>query len=412
MATVRAVPARRDRVQLLAVPLSAIAEPGPDATPADLTLLLGADGTLRCPQTGGEVSLDRSDAREVLGSIELLASRALTGPEPPLWRPGERAPDVLVELARSGVGLHRMLGPIDDPGARTLAMHVPRDWPIVPLELAYAGEAPKTGAKLCRHAADPPAGGPCTEATRGIVCPYAFWGMYRTVARVVVGRATADPVPVRYGPLRLNPVLYAAAKRADADLPSGTAADATPSALLRTALASATGTDVTRLTSWRAWRKGVRTERPQLLVALAHTETVGGEATLEIGRESTLAQPDIDRSCVVGDDGVAPLVLLMACASGVAGDRLFGALPATFAASGAGAVVATLSKLRGPDGAAAAAAVVSALAAQTTPEGTKLGAALTAARRNLVGAGLLIGLLVVALGEIDVKLTTDPDRRN
>jgi hypothetical protein len=174
--------------------------------------------------------------------------------------------------------------------------------------------------------------------------------------------------------------------------------------VLRQALSDAIGTAVEPVTSWRAWRSEVRTRHPELLVTLAHTETIDGEATLEIGRRSTLAQPDIDASFVVGAGSTAPLVMLMACASGVVGDSVFGALPASFAASGAAAVIATLSKLRGPDGAAAAVAVVAALTGSVPAEGITLGAALTAARQALLRDGSLIGLLLVGAGEIDVRI--------
>ena len=70
---------------------------------------------------------------------------------------------------------------------------------------------------------------------------------------------------------------------------------------------------------------------------------------------------------------------------------------------GAVAVVATLSKLTGPDGAKAAASVVGALRAPAGA-GASLGAALTHARRSLLADGLLIGLVLVAHGDVDLEL--------
>ena len=60
-------------------------------------------------------------------------------------------------------------------------------------------------------------------------------------------------------------------------------------------------------------------------------------------------------------------------------------------------MVATLSKLTGPDGAKAAASVVGALRGPAGA-GASLGAALTHARRSLLADGLLIGLVLVAHG--------------
>jgi hypothetical protein len=315
----------------------------------------------------------------------------------------------LIELARLGSQLHRKLADVDDPEARTVSLLVRYDTTIIPLELAYAGPAPSRKAKLCAHATRPPgaAAGRCRKASTTVVCPYAFWGMHRTIARTIEGRPQRASVPRPLGPLRLRPVLYAAANLADDDLPEGTPKDAYPSRLLQEALRAALGVDVAKVTNWRKWRTQVRTVRPELLVVLAHTETINGESTLLIGKQSVLSQPEVTASLVTSKGSPGPLVVLLACASGVAGDSFFGALPASFTDSGAAAVVATLSKLKGPDGARAAAAVVSALRDSGTPEGTTLGAALTAARRSLVKAGLLVGLVLVAHGEIDVKLTKE-----
>jgi hypothetical protein len=418
LATVRAQPARRDRITCFEVPLTSLPEPDPAATPADVSWDV-TGGALRNLETGAELPIDGGAVRSLLDDIEQRASRVLAADDTITWQAGERAPALLVELARLGSQLHRKLAEIDEPDAETVSLMVRYDTPIIPVELAYAGPAPARTARLCEHAAQPPDGSDrrCPKASTRLVCPYAFWGMHRTIIRTIerpvggsaraAGRAArrGEAAPLaRIGPLRLHPVLYAAADLADDDLPAGTPADAYPSSLLQSALRDALGVDVTRVTNWRAWRKQVRTGHPELLVVLAHTETIDGESTLLIGSRSVLAQPDVTAALVAGEGSSRPLVVLLACASGVAGDDFFGALPASFTASGAAAVVATLSKLKGPDGARAAAAVVSALHDGGTPEGATLGAALTAARRALVTAGLLVGLILVAHGEIDVKL--------
>jgi hypothetical protein len=226
--------------------------------------------------------------------------------------------------------------------------------------------------------------------------------MGRTVARTF--RVEEHRVAARSPlvPLSLTPVLYAAAARADAESPD----DARPSDLLQQALGELVGpAALTRVTSWRAWRSAVKSRHPQLLVVLGHTETAGGEMTIEIGEESRLARPDVSTAVLRGKVDPPPLVVLLACASAAAGDT-FGGLPAAFTGRGAAAVVATLSKLKGPHGARAAAAVVKALRGSTTDDGVTLGRALTAARRQLVADGVLVGLLLVAHGEIDLLVTT------
>ena len=408
IASVRANPARRDRIQVLPVPLSAQPEPAPDATRADLSLD-ARNGQVTNVLTGDGIPVESGAVRDLLDTIEQRASRVLAGDDAIVWRAGQQAPSLLIDLARLGSQLHRKLADVDDATARTVSLLVRYDTAIIPLELAYSGPAPKAKAKLCTHATRPPgaAAGPCSKASSTVVCPYAFWGMHRTIARTIEGRPKRARAPRPLGPLSLRPVLYAAANLADNDLPEGTPKESFPSQLLQQALREAVGVDVARVSSWGKWRTQVRTARPELLVVLAHTEIVDGESTLLIGKTSVLAQPEVTASLVASKGAPGPLVVLLACSSGVAGDAFFGALPASFTDSGAAAVVATLSKLKGPDGARAAAAVVGALRDSGTPEGTTLGSALTAARRSLVKAGLLVGLVLVAHGEIDVKLTKE-----
>lgn len=409
LATVRSTPARRDRVQLLSVPLSSRPEPAVDATPAELSLDAREGRLVPIGENAELESVDLTQLRDLLDTIELRASKVLAGEDRVSWQVGQQAPPLLIDLARKGSLLHRKLAVLDVPSARTVSVLVRYDTPIIPVELAYAGPAPTQKAKLCRHAARPPAVATagCSKASTSVVCPYAFWGMHRTIARTIKRRPRRRAVPPELGPLRLRPVLFAAANLADNDLPPGTPEEDRPSQVLQAALAEALGTSVARVTNWRTWRRQVRSTRPELLVVLGHTEVVNGETTLLIGRRSVLAQPDITASFVAPDGGLPPLVVLLSCRSGIAGDAFFGALPASFTDSGAAAVVATLSKLTGPDGARAAAAVVTALRASGSAEGTTLGAALTAARRSLITAGMLVGLVLVAHGEIDVKLVRD-----
>jgi hypothetical protein len=140
-----------------------------------------------------------------------------------------------------------------------------------------------------------------------------------------------------------------------------------------------------------------------MLVVLGHTDIVDHETYLEIGRRSHLRQADVDARVVVAEGAPPPLVVLLACASAVDGDPL-GPLPASFTDRGAVAVVATLSKLKGPAGARAAASVVDALRGSANGAHASLGSALTRARRSLLAEGLLVGLVLVAHGDVDLEL--------
>ncbi|HQV56936.1 MAG TPA: hypothetical protein PKV27_02915, partial [Ilumatobacteraceae bacterium] len=198
--------------------------------------------------------------------------------------------------------------------------------------------------------------------------------------------------------LRRGDVLYAAVDAADAH-----SAPPLPTAQLQHAAEATFGADaVTRVTSWRAWRASVRDKKPGVLVVLAHTQRERGETKLQIGRRSFLARADVSEALVRADDGPSPVVVLMACSSAQVSDP-FGNLPGSFTAHGAAAVVGTLTKLAGRHGARAAVEVLTAIA-QPGAAGRPLSACLTDARRALVRQGTLLGLLLVAHGDVDVVM--------
>ncbi len=391
LAAVRDVAVPGERVRVVVRATSTPPTPTLIATPAQVTL----DGTgsdLRNTFTGAAVPLERLDG--VLDAFEQRISRTLGVDDAPEALSDPAAVALLVDLARQGAGLRDLLAGLGLDGTGAISLLVQPSSRVLPLELVYAGTVPRrSGARLCDHVhTPPPAGQGCERTSAKVVCPYAFWALNRTVVRTVVlpdGRPRELPAS-----LDLEPVLLAASDRAD----FGAAAGRRPSDLLAAACTALFGA-VERVTSWTAWRRTVAARRPELLVLLAHTEVSGGEATLQIGRTSFLARPDLT-SAVVGS---SPLVLLVACASAVAGDE-FGTLPGTFTARGAAAVVGLLTKLSGSQGGRAAEAVLTALrgAGHAGPIG--LGEALATARRDLVARGLLVGMMLVAHGEIDVRI--------
>lgn len=159
---------------------------------------------------------------------------------------------------------------------------------------------------------------------------------------------------------------------------------------------------VTRVRSWTAWRRAVRSERPNLLVVLGHTVREGGDVNLYIGRESVLARLRITTANLRVLDAPPPIVLLIACATATLGDA-FGTLPGMLTAKGAGAVVATLSKITGPHGAAATAHLLEALH-ELAGTDASVGDAVAAARRSLVAERSPLGLVLVSHGEMDTTV--------
>lgn len=397
---VRARPLPTSRIQLAPRMLSSNPEPDPDRTTAADVFLDWTGRTLRRRGEADYVEVAFANIHEILDRIEQGASAALTAEGASAE---ETARANLVTLALLGKQLRQALDELNIGDAHTIAMQVDYNSPLLPLELAYDGPAPGDTARLCKHLKTPPEDTttPCKMASERIVCPYAFWGTYRTIARTVEARKSAAAAPPALRPLSLRPILWGVTARADAG-----AAAPKPSELLAQALATSVGAEqVFPAKNWREWSRQVKRHQPQLLLVLGHTDVAPGGAVLEIGHGGRLLDARITTSMLRGEQAPAPLVLLIACATAVAGG-LFGALPATLTANGAAAVVATLSKLRGPDGATAAIRIVSALldsAAQAG--GSQLGAALADARRQLLAQGNLAGLFLVSHGEIDIQLT-------
>ncbi len=281
------------------------------------------------------------------------------------------------------------------------------DSPIVPLEFAYDGLAPDKNAQLCDCVSGPsthPAAA-ISHASKQTVCPYAFWGMNRVITRSIVGqRVKRLPSLPRLAPLSLQPIVYGATDEADDLSPPW----ASPTKEVEYALIRHVGhSRFARVSNWRAWRRVVRRAKPELLVVLGHTEMRDGEPHLIIGRNSGLAHRSVSLRELGATSMPAPLVLLFGCTSGVVEDG-FGVLPGTIINQGAAAVVAPLTKLGGADAAKAAVAVVSSMHSNR-PSGLTLAAALTEARRQLIAQGLLVGLMLMAHGNTDIRLTP-PDK--
>ena len=226
--------------------------------------------------------------------------------------------------------------------------------------------------------------------------------MSRVIARTVKGRPaqvlSVRPAP---GPLSLRPILYGAARRADNGSPPDAVA---PSQQLEDGLKNPFQVrpgDYERVRTWDNWRQSAHVISPIVSGAWAYgIPPRGGHSN----RGAVVASPgvDINGRCWYGRQ-TSPSDPVVACDSAVAGDA-FGSLPSAFIDKGAAAVIAAFTKFNGRQAARAAIETVSALVGTTRTPGVTLGTALLEARRSLVADGLLVGLLLVAHGEIDVEL--------
>lgn len=394
---VRASAVPGERPTLRTFRLSGPDEPTDDLRPVDVALNGRGAELRRCDNAYGSVLI--TDTQAKLDLIEERVSKVLgvTGAPDSFDDPSALA--LLVELARIGSDLARTVAPLHLGTATRITIDINPDTRVLPLELVYAGTPPDPRrARLCRHVtedAPPPLGQACDRAGPRTVCPYAFWGLHRSISRIVWSEKEARPVAVKATvPTQDFSILYAATVIADDGASDPKPSDAVLAAAQRAFSA------VTRVTSWRAWRKAIRDDRPNLLVVLGHT-TVGAETRLYIGRKSSLSRRDISAALLRSADSPPPLVLLIACSTLSLGDP-FGTLPGAFTAEGAGAVVGTLSKLVGPQGAAATTHLLASLHDAVGQE--SVGDAVARARYTLVKEKRPIGLLLVAHGELDTKV--------
>jgi hypothetical protein len=418
-AAVRGVPVRDDRVGLTAVLLSSASEPDPTATPAQVSLEVDGANLRR---SGSLSAVDVSATAGIQEAFEFPASKVLGRQDAPETLDDNKGKELLISLARAGALFKTKIRALEiEDDASTISLLVDASTPLLPLELIYDAPTPRKNARICEYretcltkrTADMTDSmvDVCPRADTGVVCPYAFWGQRRVIARTVrLGAQLRKPKglmrkPLGSIPLSLRPVLYAAAARADND----TSAQVTkkPSQALEDVLIElASGTKVTRVHDWETWKSKVDGSPPQLMVVLAHTEYRDRVVGLEIGKEEWLDSPDIAAGYIVSGNAPPPLVVLMGCSTARVND-CFGGLPAAFVANGAGAVVVTLTSLRGPHGARAAAVVIQSLYDAREKGECRLGTVMTRARRRLIEQGQLSGLLLLSHGEIDLLIKNE-----
>ena len=386
-ATVRSVALPRDRVRIYDQPLSVDPTPNPDSSEAEYSYVLDGNDL---HVLGSDVALDGLSASAIANAINQIASSALT--DRTRLESKKEQTSFLIELARTGRELFEFLDQRDlvkDGSPVSLLTDMKSD--VLPLELVYDAPSPTTDATMCVHTKAPAR--KCEKASEAKVCPYRFWGASRAVSRVI--RFTgkwAHRAPI--ATLDLEPILYSSVARADDDAPPGPL----PSQRLAAALRSHVGKqDFAQVASWEQFAKRISRE-PELIVVLGHTDRVRSDTRLYIGKDDMLASRDLSPR-YVGEQGSPPLVLLLACSSAISSNPL-GNMAGKFIREGAAAVVGTLTQLTGPHAASAGEALVDALFAGGADR--TLGVAVVEARRRLLAKGLLVGLLLVTLGEIDL----------
>jgi hypothetical protein len=377
--------------------LSGPDEPTDELRPVDVTL----DGTgaeLKCRDSDRYVHIE--DAKEILEDIEGQLSKVLGDKAAPDSFDDPCARQLLITLAQKGVALRGFLKDLDIGDARSINITVLYNTPVLPLELVYAGPAPTSKAQLCDHGSNPPPPGQaCEQASTKRVCPYAFWGLYRSIARTVKwaseGATNRQPWTTK---IRASSVLCGASAKADEII-----TDPLPTDRVRGTAEGLFGR-VAFVQRWSDWREKIKSAKPNLLVILGHTMMEpGANLSLYLGQRSVLEDVNlVDRPDYLHADGTRPLVFLIACASAVLRNP-YGSFPGAFTREGAGAVVGTLSKINGPHAATATEYLLRAIY-DLADTSSSVGDAVQAARRNLIAERKPIGLVLVSHGEMDTRL--------
>ena len=245
----------------------------------------------------------------------------------------------------------------------------------------------------------PPAPGQgCDRVSELIVCPYAFWGLNRTISRTVRWDGPAAP-PDGAGATTEFSVLYASTKIADVGAHAPLPGDQVMAAAKKAFSA------VKRVSTWKTWRKEIERRRPRLLVILGHAVVTGLDANVFIGENSSIAGVDFTGADLRISLGPKPLVLLIACRSRPS------ATPSapSRACSPPRAPAPSSARWRPSPGRAGATAAVHLLEAYHEAAGTEasVGDMVAAARRSLLAEKRLMGLILVSHGEIDTKVKVE-----
>lgn len=333
---------------------------------------------------------------------------------------GEKGRELLVQLAQLGSYLHlylvtEQLGATGNrpevAQSKYLQIVSTKSDAVIPFEFIYEYQVPDDDAHVCEHwrkgLADGKCGATCDRTSGRAVCPLGFWGLDKVIERHALTPELAKEGRELYlqsetssasSTLHLGGVgVFGASTRvSDQSLVQ-----------LSAALGKHTGKTPSRAQDWDTWLLAVHDNRPNLLLALAHTDGTGANVSLELGGK-TIKSIQIKEQHVRSKDGdPRPLIALLGCdTAGTADD--YGHHVAVFRARGAAIVIGTIATVFGDHAAQVGCRLVEGLLPQAgaaTPE--RLGEALRALKRKALSDNLLMPLCLVAYGDADWKLSRD-----
>jgi hypothetical protein len=277
---------------------------------------------------------------------------------------------------------------------------------VIPFEFIYEFDAPNDAAQPCPNWREGIANGHCAATCvhdEDSYCPMGFWGLSKVIERhaIQADLASAGEVGVQSEPaagretLKLSgSAVFGCSERVvDAQLEP-----------LRQQLLAAQLT-AKQATDWKDWKIHVGQSHPSLLIALAHSDGSGQDATVEIGGKP-IKIIGITKSHIRadGESGQEPLVALLGCDMAGTGDAYANPV-AVFRVRGAAVVVGTIATVLAEHSAEVAARLMRGLTSADPSQTRRLGEAIRDLKRNALLDGELMPLCLVSFGDADWLLT-------
>ncbi|HEY0788388.1 MAG TPA: hypothetical protein VGE86_07070, partial [Thermoanaerobaculia bacterium] len=329
---------------------------------------------------------------------------------------GEKGRALLVQLAQHGgamkIFLDESLGDPSNTPAAAAREYVQivsmSSSTVVPLEFVYDFTVPEDDAKVCpKWLAAAKRGewlAKCEDDESGrTVCPLGFWGLTKVIERhAATPGLSADEkaLYIQSEPTRDTPALRLGGVVV---LGSSKRVPAKNVKALRKIVAKHCGAEPQLAKSWSDWEKLVKGNRPNLLLALPHTEGSKTNVTVEIGDGVNVKSITLRDTHVFPpprEGGQPPVVALIGCdTSGTADD--YGSHVRLFRARGAGIVIGTIATVFGEHAATVAGKLVEGMLPSENGSPVRLGELIRDIRRRSLVEGLFMPLCLVAYGDAD-----------
>lgn len=348
--------------------------------------------------------LSESQTKDTRDEILAVLEQAVANPNA-LLRP------LMMQLANLGSLLLTSLRSAvpNWPGTVGRVQLVTQSDAFFPIEYLYDGEVPESsGAPLCpdRHGCldrgSAIVGCPI-RAARECLCPMGFLGVSGIVERHVWQAGTAAHVWAHPGQAKsqrlriesLSKIAFAASDRADR---INRDAAGVEHAVTLSSIESTL--NVQRIPDWRHWKQHIAQQTPSMLLLIVHLQN----QAIHVGADDGLNLAAINTHHI----GTAPVVIAVGCSSG-RGEIPGGSLPAILQRKGARVVVAAMTGVLGRHANRFGRDLAEQLRAMANSPGPRyVGEAVSELRRRLLADDLALGLAVVAFGDADVELGTQP----